>query len=109
MIKTTVEKNPPPTPKEAARNMSICFKDGIRILPVPYGTRYKIQVEQEGKNPILPDNLYPEKSTKTEIGVFDKIQELYAELANRVEKKNTVTDAHLGTLRNQESLASVNY
>lgn len=109
MIRTTVEKNPPPTPKEAARNMSLCFKAGIRILPVPYGTRYKIQVEQEGKDPIIPDNLYPEKSTKTETGLYDKIQELYAELAQRVERKNAVANDYQETLKNKESLTAANH
>lgn len=83
------------TPRESGRPMALCLKNGIRIYPVPYGNRFKIVIERNGK-PTMGAETYPEKTDKTApkdkpvVGVYDKIRELYNDLAAKIEKLKPV-------------------
>lgn len=74
-------------PRQADRAMSLCLKNGIRIYPVPYSaSRYKIVIEQPGMKPSKSDETYPEKSDKHTPGMYDKIREIYRQIAEQLEK-----------------------
>ncbi len=67
---------------------SVLLKAGIKINPIGIGSpgsvckRFKIVVTKttNGKEKVQrgKDEIYPEKSTKTETGVYDKIREIEA-------------------------------
>jgi len=78
------------TPKNEAKNMSKCFKNGIRIYPFKYGNNFKIVVERNGK-PKKGEKLYPEKADKVTPGVYDMIHELYRQLADKIENPQPLT------------------
>lgn len=74
-----------------AANFSLCERNGIRAFAVPNGrSRFRIDLEErlKTKTKITKGKLYyPEKTTRQEIGVYDKIKELYATLAQRIKNK----------------------
>jgi hypothetical protein len=82
------------TPKDESRNMSTCFKNGIRIIPFKYGNLFKIIVERNGKQK-KGEDLYPEKSDKHTPGVYDKIHELYRQIANKIDTPQPLTPQQL--------------
>ena len=83
-MKQQVEK----TSRETFKDMSRCNRAGIRIYPIPWGSRFKIEIERNGK-PKRGEEIYPEKSEKGMPGVYDKIQELYRQISENMEKKQT--------------------
>lgn len=79
-------------PRRFDQAMSLCFKNGIKIYPVPYGaSRFEIVIERPGKAPKKSDEKYPEKATKHLPGIYDKILSLYQEIAAKLEKPQPVT------------------
>lgn len=76
--------------KEQGKYMTICLRNGIRLFPVPYGNRYKIVVERHGKAK-KGEETYPLKSDKTAIGVYDKIYQLYQQIADNITKPKSAT------------------
>ena len=78
-MRTIAEK----TPKELAQEMKTCLKNGVRIYPVPYGNNFKIVVERNGK-PKPGKDIFPSKAEKGRTGVFDKIRELYSQIAFKI-------------------------
>lgn len=82
-MKTVVEK----PPREAGKAMSICFKNGFRIYPVPYSaSRYKIVTERPRKDPLESEETYSVKPGRNQTGLWEKIEELYGTIAARIEK-----------------------
>ena len=77
------------TPREAGKAMSKCLKNGIRIYPVPYGYNFKIIIERNGK-PKPGKDVFPAKAEKDKPGVFDKIRELYDQIAEKIDKPKPV-------------------
>lgn len=77
-------------PREQCKSMSLCFKHGIRIYPVPYGNNFKITVEKKGKPETGDKIFYPEtkKDSKTgkilKMGVWDKIWQTYEQIAQNI-------------------------
>lgn len=85
-METAIEKNP----REKDQNMSLCFKNGIRVIPQPFGNRFKIIIERNGKQK-PGDQIYPLKSTETETGVYDKLHELYKKIAHNLRNPKPIT------------------
>jgi len=70
------------TARETGQYMSKCLKRGIRVYPVPWGRNFKIVVERNGK-PKHGEQIFNATT------VFDKINEIYKQIANNIEKKQT--------------------
>ncbi len=83
-MRQTVEKNA----RESFKEMRRCNRAGIRIYPIPWGNRFKIEVDRNGRTK-RGSELYPASADKTLPGVYDKIQELYSQISENLNKKET--------------------
>ncbi|WP_299431526.1 hypothetical protein [uncultured Aquimarina sp.] len=79
--------------REQSKFMSLCLSEGIVIYPIVYARkRYKIVIEtrgipKEGKE-IYPQDPEVDKKTKErKPSVYEKIHELYEEIAQNIKRK----------------------
>lgn len=70
------------TARKSDSAMSKCLKRGIRIYPQPWGRNFKIVIEKNGA--ATPGEKIFDSKT-----VFDRIREIYKEIANNLETVNT--------------------
>lgn len=78
------------TPKRDPKGavMSVCFKKGFYLKPLPWGNRFKIILEEPGQKPKTGSKTYPAKSDEHSTGVFDKMQEMYQQIAFKIQNSN---------------------
>lgn len=74
--------------KEQRSNMSLCFENDIKIIPDPIAGRYKLTMVDNGKRK-PSGKTYPAETTKNDIGAWDKLHDLYKQIANNIRNQTT--------------------
>jgi len=73
---------------EQGEYMSKCFKKDIYITPIPHYYKYQIRINSNGVIKIS-DGLYPLVGDKSSIGLYDKMVDLYRQIAANIDKNLT--------------------